>query len=441
MSHPLEGRVRTWSIDAAVIDGLEGAALYDRVEFEGGAQGFVSALHRDHVEVAPLDSSPPAARAGVRVAGPLAVPAGDDLIGCDVDALGRPLDGGPSLNRGILRPVFFPPAPWTHEPARRRLTTGMLVYDLNRVIPMGSTVLAAGQAPFLFRQILRHQALEGRVCIYARPGAAGTSGHSFRDRANLEDQRLAAATEALPPCVVIEGGQDPSPAAQWLVPWTAMAVAAALCDRGRDAVVILDSLDAWRPFVERFPNEGEWLSQVGRLASLTRCAPGGSVSLLAAAGPKAALALDSYFDVELDLERALRGAPIQDGSKLARPPFKTDAAGLGRAILRLAELEELETRFPWQTAAEEGRRLRAGLWFRPGMSADSAEQLISFLALCDLSELPSSAVPEFLVAFENRLRRQHGPRLAAIRKQRAYGEPDRAEFTSIAREICRALLR
>jgi hypothetical protein len=441
MGHPLEGRVRTWSVDAAAVDGLEGAALHDRVEFEGGAQGLVTALHRDHVEIAPLDSSPVAARAGVRVGGPLAVPAGDDLIGCDVDALGRPLDGGPSLSRGILHPVFFPPAPWTREPARRRLTTGLLVYDLQRVIPMGSTLLVAGQAPSILRHLLRHQARESRVCVHARPGAAGTSGHSFRDRANLEDQRLAPAAEPLPPCIVIEGGQDPTPAAQWLVPWTAMAVAAALRDRGRDAVVILDSLDVWRPFVDRFPNEGEWLSQVGRLATLAGCAPVGSVSLVAAAAPRTARALESYFDTGLHLERALRGAPIRDGGKLVRPPLKTDAAALGGAIARLAELEEREGRFPWLEAAEDALRLRAGLRFRPGMSADSAEQLISFLALCDLPELPSSAVTEFVTAFENRLRRQHGPRLAAIRQRRAYLEQDRAEFTPVAREICRALLR
>jgi flagellum-specific ATP synthase len=444
VSPPLEGHVRTWSLDTVHIDGLEGAALHDRLQFEGGGQGFVTALLRDGVLAVPLDSSPVAIGSSVRVAGPLTVPAGDDLIGLDIDVLGRPLDGGPPLSTSILQPLFIPPAPWGREPIRRRWTTGLLVYDLKSVLPMGATILLKGQVPFLLHHLLRHQAIEGRVCIYARAGSAGSSGRTFREV--LETSRLAPLPGPLPPCIFIESGRNPSPAAEWLVPWTAMAIGAALSERGREVVVILDSLDRWRPSVQRFPDEGEWISQVGRLASLSRIRPKGSLTLLAEASPRTARELDSFFDVELDLNRALHGLPVQDGTKRVRPPLKTDPRSLGWAIAKLAQMEDLEQSPPLAAAVAEAdlkdaRRLQAGLRFRPDLSPDSVEQLISFLALCDLPELPTSSVREFLSAFENRLRLQQGPRLAAIRRDQAYTEQDRAELTLVAREICRSLLR
>jgi hypothetical protein len=446
MSHPLEGRVRTGAVDAIVIDGLEGAALHDRIEFEGGGQGLVTALFRDGVEAVPLDSSPVPERSSARVAGPLAIAAADDLIGRTLDALGRPLDGGAPLEPRILQPVFVPPAPWGREPIRRRWTTGLLVYDLKQVLPMGGAILARGQIPFLLKHLLRHQAAEGRMCIYARPGFSGSSGRTFRQLLEVEDRRLTPLPGPLPPCIFIESGRDPTPASQWLVPWTAMAIGVALSERGRDMVVILDSLEGWKPHVERFPNEGAWLSQVGRLASLCRPGPRGSVTLVAAATVPTAHEIEGFFDGELDGERARQGLPVLDGTKTVRPPLKTDLRSLGRAVTGLAELEEMESRHPRIAGAENARfrdalRLRAALRFRPTLSPDSAEQLLTFLALCDLSDLPLLSVEDFASAFEKRLRQEHGPKLAAIRRDRAYGEKDRTEFGELAREIARSLGR
>jgi hypothetical protein len=129
-----------------------------------------------------------------------------------------------------------------------------------------------------------------------------------------------------------------------------------------------------------------------------------------------------------------------------RPPLKADARSLGAAVAKLSELEEIELRHPGPLAAEgarftDARRLQTVLRFRPGQSADLAEQLVSFLALCDLPELPPSSVEDFVVAFEKRVRSSHGPILAAIRQHRAYSDQDRAILASVARELCHSHFR
>src|SRR5262245_52420945 len=167
MNTSMGARLLHWSLDRAAADGLAEVAAGDVVEIDGSGRALVTALWRDHAELAPLDARPPAPNAQVRRAGPLTVPTGETLIGRIVDCLGRPLDGEPATTPAMPHRVFFPAAPPFLAPTRKRLTMGLLVYDLQHVFPAGISLLAKGRTQ-VARHILRHLVSEGYVCIYAR---------------------------------------------------------------------------------------------------------------------------------------------------------------------------------------------------------------------------------------------------------------------------------
>ncbi len=409
------GRVLDWSSTVARADGLAGVALGDRVEIEGAGPAFVTALAEDHVELAPLSPAPSARGALAIGAGPLSVAIGDDLTGRPIDALGRPHDGRASAE-GPSHRLFFPPAGLRPEFERRRLTTGLWVFDFKQVIRRGSSILAAGDAPPVARHVLRHQAAEGAVSIHA----------------------LLASDRSIPPMgaasILLEPGPDATPGAAWLIPWAAMATAAHFRKQGRDAVVVLDSLDRWHACADAFPGMGSWQTQLGRLLAHASSDARGSATLLALASPSLARSAEPMFDETLDFQRALRGSPIVDGSKLVRPPFKVHGlAPIGAALAILAELEDSETRQPGSLKGPAGLRLREALRFRPGMSPDLVEQLAAFVAVTERTDLSPAAVPAFIDSFIIRLRTDPSGRLAAIRERREVREEDLRSWAALAR--------
>jgi hypothetical protein len=346
-------RDRGTIISATRADGLEGVAVGDRVEIDGSGPAFVTGLAEHHVELAPLSSVPPATGASVRAAGPLRIPVGEALLGRSIDALGRP------LTSEIQHPLFFRSPPLRPDEARKRLPLGLWVYDLKQSFTTGSTVLAAGEAPAVLRHMIRHHARCGRVVIHA----------SFVPR------------EPEASVITVAPGPDASPAAAWLVPWAAMAIA-----QGRDAVVLLDSLDRWRALCAGFEWLGSWQTQLGRLLGHA----GGSVSLVATASLRLAPTIEPMFDGAIDLERALEGKPIPQGGTFVRPALKIRAVNrVGRVMGLIAAGGD----------EPEALRAREALRFRPGMSDDYVAELAAFLAVCEREGLTPEAVPAFIDAF------------------------------------------
>src|SRR5437867_64333 len=99
----MPGRVRNIDGPVIAIDGLEEASIHDIVDVDGG-RALITALWRDRVEAVALDHVSFGGAAHTR--GPLAVPAGEALLGRIIDPLGRPLDGGPVIG-GQMHRVFF----------------------------------------------------------------------------------------------------------------------------------------------------------------------------------------------------------------------------------------------------------------------------------------------------------------------------------------------
>lgn len=435
------GRLSAWSAGRASASGLEGVAQGELVEIDGSGPALVTALLADRVELAPLSPRAPRAGAPVRSLGPLATPAGEDLVGRAIDCLGRPLDGGPEVAREHAAPIFERD-PVVIEPTGRRFTLGALVYDLQRVIPVGASLLAVGPDPVL-HHVLRHQVAAGRVVVVATPAATAAAHLDARRGARPARPGLPSVEPVR--CVHVAAARDATPAQQWLVPWSAMAIASGLRARGRDVVVALDHLDAWRPHVRAFAARGAWGTQLAQLAARAYARPIGSVSLIALTR-EVSVTRAAAFDEVLDLSVAVRGELPATGTSLVRPPIRVPSirllAGPCFAAARRVELEHLGRAAPrarldraTRLALDEADRFRECLRFRIGASVDSLEQELGLLAVATRPDVPAHAVPDFVDRYLARLRRDHAITLAASRAAGRMNTDDERALLAVAAEI------
>ena len=408
------------------------------MEVDGAGPALVWALHHDHVEVAPLTSIPPTPGAAVRGLGRLSTAAGLDLVGRSVDCLGRALDRGGEGDCSALEPIFGRD-PAVTGAVGPRLTTGFLAVDLKQVIRCGSSVAVVGVRDHA-HHVLRHQRTHGRLCIVASPAVAPRQ-YLRAQRADLD-------------CIHVAAGPDATPAAQWLVPWTAMAIAANLRAHGEHVVVLLDSVDAWRPHARRFPEHGTWSTQLAGLASRAFATDAGSVTLIArCAEPSFELA--DAFDRRLDLWRAARGDVEPDGPmntwQLVRPPIRVASMHvLGGACFANMNLQEVERTGSWQldVATSEsglresidiGRRVRACLQWRPGATVDSTEQTACLFAIRHLPSLPEAAVPLFSSRYLAALRDRHAALLQRVRHDGRFVEEEELAVVALAKSVAASM--
>lgn len=422
------GAIGSWGPDRATAVGLEDVSQGSLVEIEGSGPALVTALRRNEVELAPLSLASPHLRARVRAIGPLVTSAGLHLLGRTIDCLGNALDGAGTIPRTTTAPIFGRHPVDVGVPRRARLTLGTLVFDLQHVIEVGTSSLVVGPRE-LARHIMMHQAHEGRICIIATP-AGGSAEYLAVWQRDLR-------------CIHVAVGRDASAAAQWLVPWTAMAIAASLRQQGHDAVVLLDSLAAWRRRVGWFPEHGGWETQLARLASCAYAGARGSASLLARVDHPAPA--PDGFDAVLDLRRVASGDLVPEPTKLVRPPINVPhRRPLGTACVAAALLREYET-FPWiepddgvRPILSRAMRIRACLRYRPDL-IDSTEQVLCLLAVLRLHELPTGAVDSFVAAYLAELRRTQGHRLAAIRQQKQLDDDSHRLLLEIASRVASSL--
>ncbi|HWO25571.1 MAG TPA: hypothetical protein VNO30_42820 [Kofleriaceae bacterium] len=437
----MAGRLTAWTAERATASGLSAVAHGALVEIDGAGPALVTALLADRVELAPLSPHPPRLGAEVRVLGPLAVPAGEELIGRAIDGLGRPLDGGGAPACVRVEPVFGRD-PVVVPPAWRRLTLGALVYDLQRVIAVGASLVAVGPEE-VWLHVLRHQAAAGRVIVFATP--AGTVPAHLGLRRGARPARAGMPAQEPVRCIHVAAERDATPAQQWLVPWTAMAIASSLRAQGRDVVVAIESLDAWQLHARAFPARGSWATQLAQLTARAYARPSGSVSLLARAR-EVSPACASAFDEILDLSLAVRGELPVIGTKLVRPPLRVASPGLlGQACVLaalLAEHQRIGRAYPSPARGtgpdlelEHARRLRECLRFRTGGTLDSLEQLLGLLAVTTLPDLAVSAVAGFVDAYLARLRRDHAGTLAAIRAAGRLDADDERALLAVAAAV------
>ena len=167
---------------------------------------------------------------------PLSVAVGAGLLGRVVDALGRPLDGGPEI-RGKMRPLTGQaPSPLQRTPIDQPIETGVAAIDGMLTCGKGQRVgIFAGSGvgkSTLMGQIARSSA--GQVNVIALIGERGREVGEF-----LTD---ALGPEGLQKSVVVACTSDAAPMLRTKAPMTAVAIAEAFRDAGADVMFMMDSV-------------------------------------------------------------------------------------------------------------------------------------------------------------------------------------------------------
>jgi len=171
------------------------------------------------------------------VSGRLRVPVGEELLGRVVDAMGRPIDGGPPLRNMTQQPVSAPaPLAMTRQRIDQPLTTGIRSLDSMVTVAQGQRMgifAGSGVGKSVLLGMLARNA-EVDVNVVALIGERGREVREFIER-DLGPEGLARS-------IVVVVTSDESAVMRARGAETAMAFAEYFRDRGRNVLMMMDSL-------------------------------------------------------------------------------------------------------------------------------------------------------------------------------------------------------
>lgn len=167
---------------------------------------------------------------------PLEVPTGDGLLGRVVDALGRPMDGGPPVVGPMAAVTGGAPSALGRQPVAQPLATGVASIDGFLTCGRGQRVgIFAGSGvgkSSLLGMVARGG--EADVNVIAMIGERGREvGEFIRDVLGPEGMAksvLVVATSDAPPMLRLKGA------------FSAVAMAESFRDQGRDVLFVMDSV-------------------------------------------------------------------------------------------------------------------------------------------------------------------------------------------------------
>jgi len=234
------------------------------VFFENGQSGEVLSLHQNSVEVLLFSQEPlligtKAARTGEE----LTIPVGGELLGCVIDALGRPISclkppKTPKTRRTLTSDSL---GIETRASVRKPLETGVALVDM--LVPLGrgqrELIIGdrkTGKTSFLL-QTLYNQAKNGTICIY---GAIG------RKQAEIKTvQNYFIKLGVMDKMIIIAAGAEDPAGLIYLTPYSACAIAEYFRDQGIDTVIVLDDMTTHAKFyreicllAKRFPGRDSY---------------------------------------------------------------------------------------------------------------------------------------------------------------------------------------
>ena len=199
----------------------------------------VVALHEDLATCMPI-SDLRGVRRGDRVVttgGPLTAPIGLGLLGRVVDALGRPIDGGPPLRNVVPTGIEGIP-PTAMKRSRISTQLGLGVRALDTLVPCGRGQrmgIFAGSGvgkSSILSMIIR--GTDAPVCVLALVGERGREVREFVER-DLGPEGLARS-------VVVVATSDEPALVRLRAAFTATRIAEWFRDRGEDVLLAMDSV-------------------------------------------------------------------------------------------------------------------------------------------------------------------------------------------------------
>jgi F-type H+-transporting ATPase subunit alpha len=436
------GRVGGVGDGVGRVKGVASVRYGELLERSDGLTGLAFDLRPRDVGVLFLDpSTHVSAGDELRATGRVAsVAVGDELLGRVVDALGRPLDGGPPVRSAERRPVeVAAPGVADRAPVREPMHTGIKVIDALLPLGRGQRELilgdrATGKTSLALDAILA-QREGGVICVYAAIGLRKTNV--------AEVVETLRAADVLRLTVVVVADADSPPGQQYLAPYTACTIGESFMRAGRHVLVVYDSLsshaDAYRrialllgrpPGREAYPPDVFYLHArlLERATRLHDRLGGGSLTALPIATTQAGniaayipTNLISITDGQLYLDSHLFNEGVRPavdvGLSVSRVGGKAQPKVLRKLAsdLRLlyAQLHELETfaRFGAELEPEtrrryeRGRRLREALKqprLHPLRTGHEAAVLFA-VGQGGLDDVPVEQVVAFLDALHRRL--------------------------------------
>lgn len=225
----------------ATIFGLGKAMAGELVRFENGVYGMIMNLREDHVGAVILAKEDKVLEGEeVRTTGQIVeIPAGEEMLGRVVNALGEPLDGKGEIKTELRNPLErLAPGVIVRQPVKEPLQTGIKAIDALIPIGRGQRELIIGDRQTgktaLVLDTILNQKDTGVICIYVAIGQKRSTVARviklFEEKGAMDYSIIVSATAS-----------DPAPL-QYLAPYAGCALGEYFRDRGRHALVVYDDL-------------------------------------------------------------------------------------------------------------------------------------------------------------------------------------------------------
>ena len=302
------GRVEEVGDGIALVSGLPGIRLDEKLRFARGQFGFAQVLEHDRIGCVLLDDVD-GVQAGDAVRGTgdvVRVPVGPGLLGRVVDPLGRPLDGKGSIATDAFVPIERPaPEIVDRDLVVQPVQTGLVVVDTLFALGRGQRELiigdrAIGKSTIGIDTII-NQKTSDIISIYIAVGQKSSSV-----KRAIEAIHGGGAAER---CIIVVAGSASSPGLQWIAPFAGFTMAEYYRDRGQHALVVIDDLT-------------KHAATHREIALLTRQSPG-----------REAYPGDVFYVHARLLERAAKLSKEKGGGSLtALPIAETDSGNLSAYI-------------------------------------------------------------------------------------------------------------
>ena len=225
----------------ATVYGLDNVMYGELLEFENGVKGLAMNLETGSVGCAllgpeeGLQEGDPVKRTGRRAD----VPAGEEMLGRVINALGEPIDGKGPIHTTETRPIEHEASGVvTRQPVTVPLQTGILAVDAMVPIGRGQRELIIGDRQTGKTSIavdtILNQKGQDVVCIYVAIGQKASTVakiYNTLEKAGAMEYSIVLSSSA----------SDPAPL-QYIAPYSGAAIAEYFMGQGKDVLIVYDDL-------------------------------------------------------------------------------------------------------------------------------------------------------------------------------------------------------